>query len=144
MKIQVTHHQLILASAWVGSFCLCLFAAIWVWVDAPTQREPFIKNAVEAFAPGLGVMLAAVFARKKSRSNNASTNKPAAKMSAVDVLAFVVASAYLLAFVLPVIQFLGGWIENLGEVNKIFSTVRPNVTWFVVPVIAYYFGSKPS
>ena len=103
---QLTRIQLSIVCAWAASFCLCIGAVIWFWIDIPSQRELFVKNAVETFAPGLGTMFAAAFVRKKKKKKKGQLDESWSKTTALDILALIITLLYLLAFDVPVARFI--------------------------------------
>ena len=116
---------------------------MYFWADAPTQRGDFLKHTVEAFAPGLGVMLASVFAKKKTSRSQAKKPPPPQKPDKVEIIALFLSAIYIVLIVFPVVRFCLGKIEAMADVNEISAAIRPSVSWLVVPVIAFYFGAKP-
>lgn len=138
----LTRPQVILVVMWFIGFALCVCTALFYWADIPSTREPFLRQAFDSFAPGLGVMFAALFT--KSRASRGATASPSHtkvfQITVADYSALAFASLYILGFVVGIIGFLRQEM-TLDTVVGLFAAVRQYTNWLVLPVLAYYFGS---
>jgi hypothetical protein len=125
---------------WLLTFAFSACTGLYFWEDIPDGRQTFMKQVVDSFAPGLTVMLAALFTKNQ---RNGAAAPPGGPLTVTDGIAFAVALLYLFGFTLSVSRFI---LEKttISAVSEIFASWRTFTGWLVLPILAYYFGRSPA
>jgi hypothetical protein len=140
IPLQPTTPQIALIGMWLLAFAFSACTGLYFWEDIPEGRQVFMNQIVDSFAPGLTVMLAALFT-KNQRNSAAAT--PGGPLTVTDVIAFAVALFYLFGFALTVFRFILDK-TTISAANEIFASWRTFTGWLVLPILTYYFGRSPA
>jgi hypothetical protein len=119
---------------WLLSFLLSLLVPLYLKKSMPYNFGSLSQQGFETFGPGLGAMLAFVFAPEVA---------PRQKRRLADTVAPAVALAYAGVFDGLMLAVAARQIPAADAV-EIYRMYRPYFSILVTGMIAYYFGVKPS